>query len=258
MSATSRIERVRISEPVVDATVQRSLDMTRVKSIGESFEWAGFGVPTLNRRSDGSLHIVDGQHRIMGARKAGHGAVLRQMRVFDGLSVQEEARLFRLLNDTKRPTPVDLFQVAVIEGEEVAVAMNDLIKRHGLYVAASGERSFRAVQALRSIFAVDALSAERALGVLVGAWGISANSVQAALVQGLGRFWLRYGEQPSFEKLMSNLAKYPGGSAGLIGAARGLANIKSMPVSDAVADVVVGVYNRTARDNRLAEWSRVR
>jgi hypothetical protein len=255
---TSKIERVRLDVLIVDGTVQRGLDLGRVKVMADAFNWDGFGTPTVSRRTDGSIRIVDGQHRVMAARRAGHGARSVQMRVHDGLTLQQEAELFRLLNDTRKPMPVDLFRVAVIEGEPAAVAMNDLVKRNGLYVAASGERSFRAVQALRSIYEVQPLAAERALATLVAAWGISANSVQASLVQGMGRFFLRYGEQPSVEKLIANLAKYAGGSAGFIGAARGLAQIKSMPVADAVADVAVGVYNKTARDNRLADWRRVR
>jgi len=255
---TSKLERVRLDALIVDGTVQRGLDLGRVKAMADNFTWDGFGTPTVNRRADGSLHIVDGQHRIMAARKAGHSSRAQHMRVHDGLTVQQEAELFRLLNDTRKPMPVDLFRVAVIEGEPAAVAMNDLVKRHGMHVAASGERAFRAVQALRTIYTTEPVAAERALAALVGAWGVSANSVQAALVAGLGRFFLRYGDTPTFDKLVTNLAKYPGGSGGLIGAARGLARIKSVPVPDAVAEIVVGVYNRTARANPLADWQRVR
>lgn len=253
-----RIERVRIDDVIIDGRVQRGLDLKRSQGMGATFDPEAFGVPTISRRSDESLHVVDGQHRIMAAAIAGHGKKLYQMKVHVGLSLQDEARLFRLLNNTRKPLPVDLFKIAVVEGEEAAVAMNKLIEAAGLHVANSGETSFRAVSAFREVYTTDHLAAERALSALVRAWGVTSASVQAALVMGAGRFFLRYGDQPSEEKLVGRLAKYPGGSNAMIGAARGLARIRSVTVADAVADILVQEHNKTARQNQLPQWNSAR
>jgi len=255
---TFKIERVQPDKIIIDGRVQRGLDLKRAQSIAADFEPAAFGVPTISRREDESLHAVDGQHRIMGANIAGHGQKFFPMKVHVGLTLEEEARLFRLLNNTRKPLPVDLFKIAVIEKEPAAVAMNKLIKNAGLHVANSGETSFRAVSALRDIYTYDAIAAERALQTLVRAWGCTSASVQAALVSGIGRFFIRYGDQPSTEKLIARLAKYPGGANALIGAARGLARIRSVTNADAVADIAVQEHNKSARQNQLPQWNSAR
>lgn len=258
MTKTTRIERVKLSAVTFDGRVQRALDLKRVEKIAAEFDWDAFGVPTISHREDETLHAADGQHRILGAIKAGHAERSPQMRVHYGLSLEEEARLFRLLNNTRRVLPVDLFRIAVIEGEVAAVEMNKLIEHVGLHVAISGERSFRAVQALRQVHHYDAIGAQRTLDLLVRAWGVSATSVQAMLVAGAGRFFIRYGDQPQVEKLVAKLAKYPGGPNALIGAARGLAKMRAVTVADAVADILVNLHNQFARQNQLAPWQVVR
>lgn len=254
----SKIERVRIRDIVIDGRVQRGLDLSRANRIANEFEPEAFGVPTISRRSDGSLHAVDGQHRIMGASIAGYGDKQFQMKVHEGLELEAEARLFRLLNATRKPLPVDLFRIAVIEKEPAAVAMNRLVQSTGLHVANSGETSFRAVSALREVYETDAVAAERALHTLVRAWGCTSASVQASLVAGAGRFYLRYGDTPSMEKLIVGLAKYAGGANAMIGGARGLARIRSVTVADAVADIFVQVHNKSARQNQLPQWNSAR
>jgi hypothetical protein len=253
-----RIERIKPSAIIIDGRVQRGLDLKRANTMAAEFEIAAFGVPTISRREDGSLHAVDGQHRVMAAGIAGHGERPFPMKVHEGLSLEEEARLFRLLNNTRKPLPVDLFKIAVVEKEPAALAMNRLVKNAGLTVANSGETSFRAVSALRDIYTYDPLAAERALQTLVRSWGCTSTSVQAALVSGTGRFFMRYADQPSMEKLISRLAKYPGGANAMIGAARGLARIRSVTVADAVADILVQEHNKTARQNQLPQWNSAR
>jgi hypothetical protein len=256
--STSKIERIKISEVTIDGRVQRGLDMRRAEALGDDFAWDAFGTPTISRRADRSLHAVDGQHRLMAATKAGHGERSVQMRVHEGLTLQQEAALFRKLNNTRRVLPVDLFRIAVVEGEEAAVEMNKMIEHVGLYVANSGERGFRAVSALREVYKFDPQAALRTLDMLTRAWGASANSVQAALVAGAGRFFIRYGEAPQVEKLVAKLAKYAGGPNALIGSARGLAKMRSVPVADGVADILVNLHNQFARQNQLAPWQVVR
>lgn len=258
MTKSNRIERVKLAVITFDGRVQRGLDLKRVASIAEDFDWDAFGTPTISRRIDGTLHAVDGQHRILGGIKAGHAERVAQMRVHEGLSLEEEARLFRLLNNTKQVLPVDKFRIAVIEGEPAAVEMNKMIEHAGLTVAHSGERSFRAVQALRAVHQFDPQAAAKTLDLLVRAWGTSATSVQASLVAGAGRFFIRYGDAPQMEKLVAKLGKYAGGPNALIGAARGLAKMRQVPVSDAVADILVNLHNQFARQNQLAPWQVVR
>lgn len=255
-----KIERVRLGDITIDQRVQRGIDQARVAKIGGRFNWASFGVPTLSRRSDAgrTLVILDGMHRIEGAKAAGMIDATPQCRVHSGLSLEEEAALFLQLNDTRKPMPVDLFKIGVTSGDKDLLIMNGWIEAAGLTVAHAGRTAFRAVTAIRRIYGTDEAAALRALDVCVRAWGAHSDSVQGSIYEGLGLFFIRYGDAPSADELSERLAKYPGGANALLGAARGLSRIRSVSIPNAVADIVVEVYNRSRRTRALPPWTSAR
>lgn len=250
-----RVERVRIGDITIDQRVQRGLDHTRVDKISKAFNWAAFGVPTLSRRTDGTLVILDGMHRIEGAKAAGFIDVSPQVKVHTGLTLEEEAALFLLLNDTRKPMPVDLFKIGVTSGDEDLVAMNDLIEAAGLEVANSGRKAFRAVTAMRRIYGSEPIAAERALDACVTSWGVSSDSVQGGVFEGIGLFFLRYGDAANLDEMCERLGKYPGGANALLGAARGLGKIRSVSIPNAVGDICVELYNKGRRTRMLPPWT---
>jgi hypothetical protein len=253
--AGHRIERIRIGDITIDQRVQRILDQNRVTNIANAFNWAAFGVPTLSRRLDGVLVIVDGMHRVEAARAKGYVDMTPQMKVHSGLSLAEEAELFLLLNNTRKPMPVDLFKIGVISGDENLAAMNHLIEEVGLEVANAGRKAFRAVTAMRRIYGTEPVAAQRALLTCVGAWGVSSDSVQGALFEGLGLFFLRYADGVILDDMVERLAKYPGGGNALLGAARGLSRIRSVSIPNAVGDICVELYNKGRRTRMLPPWT---
>jgi hypothetical protein len=250
-----RIERIRLGDITIDQRVQRVLDHTRVASIAATFDWAAFGVPTLSRRLDGVLVIVDGMHRIEAARANGHVDVSPQMKVHNGLSLEEEAALFLLLNNTRKPSPVDLFRIGVISGDKDLIEMNTLIESAGLEVANAGRKAFRAVTAMRRIYSAEPIAAARALDVCVSAWGVSSDSVQGSIFEGMGLFFLRYGDGANLDELAHRLSQYPGGALALLGAARGLGRIRSVSIPNAVGDITLSEYNKGRRTRMLPPWT---
>lgn len=257
--ATHRIERVRLGDITIDQRVQRNVDQTRVAAIAKGFNWAAFGVPALSRREDRvTLVILDGMHRIEGGKAAGFIDATPQMRVHTGLTLAEEAALFLELNNTRKPMPVDLFRIGVTSGDRDLIMMNRLIEHHGLVVAHAGRTAFRAVTAIRRIYGIDEMAATRALDVCVRAWGVHSDSVQGSIYEGMGLFFIRYGDGPNAEELADRLKKYPGGASGLLGAARGLAKIRSVSIPNAVADILVGEYNKGRRTRALPPWTSAR
>lgn len=250
-----RIERIRIGDITVDQRVQRVLDQTRVAAMADKFTWSAFGVPTLSRRPDGVLVIVDGMHRVEAARAKGYVDASPQMRVHTGLTLEEEAELFLLLNNTRKPLPVDLFKIGVISGDPDLKIMNSLVEAAGLEVANSGRKAFRAVTALRRIYGSEPMAAGRALDLCVSAWGVSSDSVQGSIFEGMGLFFLRYGDGANLDELSHRLSQYAGGSLALLGAARGLSRIRSVSIPNAVGDITVSEYNKGRRTRMLPPWT---
>jgi hypothetical protein len=180
-----------VSVLIVDADVQRRLDLRRVARMVADFQPQALGTITVSRRDDGSYHIIDGQHRVMAAREARGESFSISARVFEGLSIRDEAGLFRLLNETAKPTAFDGFRVRVVEGEHVAVHVTDMLKRHGFGLSRGvQDGAFSAVTAAERVYRLDPNALERALGSLTHAWGRMASAVDAR-ISSMG--WGRYG-----------------------------------------------------------------
>lgn len=254
VKASSRVETRRLDLLSTDPDIQRPLDETRVNNIAAGFRWEAFGIPVVSRRADLTEVILDGQHRVAAARAAGYGNTGVKVLVYTGLNRQQEAEIFRLLNNTKALTAIDRFLAALIERKEDVVAINRIIENCGMKVVRSGERAFKAVVAARDVYAVEPDALARTLAICTTAWGVRADAVDSRLVAGIGRVCIRYGSIIDMGRASKRLAKYPGGAAGVVGAARGLAHLRSKSITDAVADIVVNTYNGQTKTGQIPEW----
>lgn len=239
----------------VDGNVQRSLDRSRAAAIADKLDVNALGVLTVSRRANGANHVIDGQHRVEGLRLAGGENEKVQCRVFTGLSLEDEARLFRLLNNTKGLQALDKFRVRVVEGEPNAVAIYDMLTKYGWKVNFGGhDGSFSAVASLERVFLRDAAAAERAIATVTRAWGHLNSGGDGRIVEGIGLVYARYGSAADDSDVVERLAKYPGGPTRLLGAARGVHDVYRISVTQGVADIVVELYNARRKTRAIAPW----
>jgi hypothetical protein len=249
-----------VSALIVDPEVQRALDMRRVENIAENLNMDALGTITVSHRKNGSYHVIDGQHRVAAVRLAGGvlpAAVL--CRVFDHLSLAEEAALFRLLNNTAKPQAVDLFRIRVVEGEPVATAIAAIIEGHGLSVSTNATGGhICAVAAMERIYRRDPDALDRALATCVRAWGLEPPANDGRLVEGLGLLYARYGSAVEVADLVPRLAKFGGGPGALLGKAAGLRDLIGCTAPNAVAEVIVESYNRGKKTRALQPWRSTR
>lgn len=255
------LKQLPVSILAVDRRVQRSsLDPRRAAKIAAELNRDALGVITVSRRIDGQHVIVDGQHRVEGLRIAGQGAGTVLCRVFTGLTLAEEAEMFRLLNNTAKVQYLDLFRVRVIEGDPVAVASAEIIERHGWKVSLNGghDRYFNAVQAFERIYTRSRdkkpNAAEQALVTITTAWGHIGSAVDGRIFEGVGLLYLRYGAAVDTGEFVARLAKFPGGPGALLGKARGLRELIGGQVSHAVAEICVEFYNQRRKTRALPPW----
>lgn len=105
----------------VDHSYQRDLDVNLVQKIARDWDIAAAGPIVCNRRDDGSLYVVNGQHRAAAAKTAGEMEIIAQ--VTQGLSQAEEAEL-RLKGNTRRTDKVQerfRAQLAALHPESLAI-----------------------------------------------------------------------------------------------------------------------------------------
>lgn len=244
-----------VSSLNVDPGIQRGLDRRRVSKMAEALDLDALGVVTVSHRANGTYHVVDGQHRIAAVRLAGGDSVKVMCRVFDGLSSEAEARLFRLLNNTVKPQQIDLFRIRVVEGDPVAVDIQRMIEANGWrLVFGTRPGAFVAVAAAERIYRLDPVALEKTFNVVTRAWGHAQSSVDGRVIEGIGLVLARYGTAVDVADLTDRLARYGGGAGALIGKARGLRDLRGGQICRALAEIVVDLYNARRKTRALPGW----
>lgn len=261
MSNPKPVERVtykmverKVGDLWVDPGVQRSLRKARVTAIAANFKPDAVGVLTTSFRSPKRIHIIDGQHRYRAAEAAAYTGVIQTME-YQGLTVPQEAALFRLLNATEKVSRIDQFLIACVEEDPSAVRLASFLADHGWSVGGSGvEARLSAIGSLERVFALSPEAADATLAVLTKAYGHRPAAVQGSMIEGLGRMLARY-PTADLTDLAERLAKVPGGPDGLVGNARGQSLTRTGNLSTQVARVITNLYNQRRRTTALPEWS---
>lgn len=239
---------------IVDIDVQRTLDTRRVDKIAGELNMDALGTITVSHRTNGSYHIIDGQHRVSAVRLINGDDEKILCRVFTGLAVEEEAEMFRLLNNTAKPQALDLFRVRIVEREEAAVAIYAIISRHGWQLGAGATANLAAVSAIERLWRRDADALDKAVATVTRAWGRDAPANDGRLIEGIGLVFARYGAAVEVTGLVSRLSSFSGGPGGLLGKAKGLQDMLGGTQPNAVAEIVVETFNRNRKTRALQPW----
>lgn len=126
----------------VDQSYQRSLggesSITLIRRIAAFWDWGLCQPINVAKRADGSLWVVDGQHRHAAAVMRGDIHHLPCV-VVSFESKADEAAAFVALNKERRALgSVDVFRAQLAAGDEQATQVNDLIISAGLSIAPHG------------------------------------------------------------------------------------------------------------------------
>lgn len=244
-----------------DVRVQRTIDNKRVNGIIADFNRAALGVPVVNHRKDRSYHVIDGQHRVEALKAMDMLDEKIECLVYEGLSLAEEAMLFRQLNNTRQVQPIDRFRIRVVEGDPVACQINDLLNAYGWKIT-TGQRAsggFAAVSAAERVYR-GPKGIEQNLGLLrdtidiiVKSWGMDQSGAKAEILRGIAAVLKEYGDKVDKAKLIRELSKYGGGPRRLLGVARGLRDMRGGSVSDAMSETVITIINK-GKQNKLPTW----
>lgn len=245
----------------IDLRVQRVGDVNRQKKIAANFNAAALGEITVSRRDDGTNALLNGQNRVGAAGLAGYPGPFRA-EVHHGLTVQQEAELFILLNNFKAPTAVSKFLVRVTWEDPDAVGIKNVLDELGWRVDLAGaDGCISAVDALESIYTTGAGVFKAGsysnllactLGTVTQAWGHDQKGANGNLLKGVAQLYARFGSSVKTDKLIREMQRTPPQT--VISRARVLQGIQGGIVPAAVAKTLVGMHNKGLRANPLPEW----
>jgi hypothetical protein len=267
----TKVMTVKISDLRMDFAVQRPLYLPKVQQIAENFDPAALRTLTVSERRDGTYVILDGQHRVAAMKENGYAnGHLVYCEVHEGLSLHEEAELFLKLNDARKPSYREAFDVRLTARDPDALGVKEAIEEcELLYRPEANSRQERVVRGIaacekvyRGFSRTDdprryPLELKQTLLMLKTAWGATPASLQSSLISGGGRFWLRYGlKAVDFDRLTNNLSKYPGGPNNLIVWAKQQQATIGTQLDRAIAEAFVLQHNKGLRNKskQLADW----
>ncbi len=119
----------------VDTLYQRDLDgVSRrlISDIARGWDWNLFQPLVVARRHDGTMYVVDGQHRLEAARLRGDIAQLPCV-IFHPSDPADEAQVFVELNQRRRPlTAYALFNASLAAGDAHAESLQSILRSVGL------------------------------------------------------------------------------------------------------------------------------
>jgi hypothetical protein len=250
-------EELQVGLLVIDPQVQRTAVNTgKVNRIVREFNADAVGQITVSRRP-GSHHVIlDGAHRVEALRRLTDNMGTVNAKVFHGLTLAEEARLFLDLNYGNQPSLFDKYRVGVVGEEPEYAAIDKIVHAAGFTVGPlGGNGTINAIAVLVRIFRLkyawetpenpaDHTILQLALAVIGDAWGNQEDGLKASSVEAIAKLIESYDPQLELDRLTSVLRSTEGGPGGLLGRAKGYASTRGIRVWQAFGQIVVDEYNK--------------
>lgn len=252
-----KFAQVALGDMVVCERAQRALKPARVEQILSALDLDAFGEPVLSFR-DGRYYIIDGQHRknaISQFLGDGWEKATILCKVYEGLTEQDEAKLFRQLNTVLGTTAYDKFKVGVTAGYEEETKIKAIVEAAGLHISRARKDStgsVSAINALRSAYRLAPKSLMFALKLASHSYGDTG--LEGAIIEGFAHLHNRYDKALDDEMSIEALSNARGGVKGLMNSAakRRLTTGNSLAIC--IAAEAVEIINRYRKGKKLPSW----
>lgn len=144
----------------VDPFYQRPVDLARVSTIANGFNWRSFGALVVVPVKDGRYHVTDGQHRLEAAKA--HPKVTHVPCVIVQVEdIQSEASIFVEINASrKNVSALELFFAKLAADDEDAATIRQVCERAGVRIPKYPSSGFRPGDCV-AIAAIQALIGRR-------------------------------------------------------------------------------------------------
>lgn len=181
------------------AAYQRAINYARCREIKEHFNPDMVGTLLVSHRRDGTYAIIDGHHRMIAMQMRGLRGHLCQ--VLEGLSYEEEARLFVEFNNKRAVVSAKPLLNARIEAKDAAAhemvqAVNKSGYTCGIIRSNKGAIQIKAVRAMeRAYKELGKTKFTAMLTALHDIWPQDKNAVNQSMLAGMSLFYKYYFDQ---------------------------------------------------------------
>lgn len=172
----------------VDQTYQRPLNDGKRLRIASNFNWAAFGVLLCARRPDGSLWVMDGQHRLSAAKSRSDVEQVPCIVFEFGGNIMDEATDFLVANKDRKPlTGFDSFRAMIVAGDPISLQVQELVHASGRIIDdVNPAESVKCVKSMYTCVQANAGAMRRIWPVIVEL--CTGRGIDNRLVQGM--HWL--------------------------------------------------------------------
>ena len=247
---------VKVSDLTIDYTYQRQPIMKKVNKIAKNFDSDILGVIICSMREDGSIAVIDGSHRVHALRMKGLNDSTVNALVYFSLTIQEEAKIFAMLNqEHTKPNTTDIFKAGIVSGDEETIAINKILNSLGLIIGVGpGDNKVRAISTIRRVYRNAGEKVLRdTLYTIKSAYGDSSSTMRDVLISAVAIVYNRYGTKAEVPRMITTLQKF-GNPNTLIANAKSIGVNASSVTASALPFVIVNGYNQRLTKNRLSDY----
>lgn len=248
------IEVVKIDDLHSDNLYQRDLIAQVVENIANEYDIVTAGTIVVSKRPNGDLYIVDGQHRVAGAKLAGETHVLAQ--VIESMTPEDEAKRRIQGNYKKTDKVYEVFRARVFAKDPVALGITELLAEFDTRInyVPDFQHGINAVSAVEGIYKLDnGVRLRRILTTLVAAFGDAQGPhANGNLLKSVGWFLDRHSEEADIERLITRMTAEGVGSL-----TRKAVNMKAVMGGTQWINMyraLVEIYNERLADGNKLEW----
>lgn len=245
---------VKADELRVNPVAQREFRPAWANHLLQNFDLDKLQVPHVNKRPDGSLYIMEGQHSTWAYRQwLGEGQLI-QVWLYNGLSEPEEAEFFLSLNDRKSIDLMSRFRSGVTAARPVDCDIDRIVRSNGCTV--SHNKTDNAIPAIGTLRTIYTRHGGHVLGqtirIVRDAFG--AGGYERPILLGVAGVLARYSEQVDEQRLVEKLSAVRLGWKGVMHQARQLMDSHGSTLGEAAGAAVVEIYNRGRGGVKLMTW----
>lgn len=120
----------------IDHRYQRPSNLRKVLELASNWSWISFGIITVGLRKDEPGYwVIDGQHRVLAARKRSDIEALPCM-IFEIKSICEEADSFLKSNSGRNAvSSIQKFKALIVSKDSHAIYLSNILDKHGITIS---------------------------------------------------------------------------------------------------------------------------